>query len=41
MNRYHVELDNGVILIVHAYSAEQVKDMLLTYEVLEISVLAD
>ena len=36
MNRYYVELDNGTVLYVYAYSPEQVKDMLMTYEIVTL-----
>ena len=36
MNRYYVELDNGTVLYVYAYSPEQVKNMLMTYEIVAL-----
>jgi hypothetical protein len=38
MNRYYVELDNGVVIYVYAYSAEQIKDMLITYEIVTLDL---
>jgi hypothetical protein len=38
MNRYYVELDNSVVIYVYAYSAEQIKDMLITYEIVTLDL---